>query len=180
MLAEVISIGDELTSGQRLDTNSQWLSTRLGELGVRAMWHTTVGDDLETNMQAFRQAAQRADLIVSTGGLGPTADDLTRDALAAAAGVELVLDEAALEHIQGLFARRKRPMPERNRLQAMFPRGSRMIPNPAGTAPGIDFELSRAGKSPRASSPCPACPLRSTKCGGKPSRRQSRPCWASR
>ncbi len=112
------------------------------------MWHTTVGDDLETNVQAFRQAAQRADLIVSTGGLGPTADDLTRDALAAAAAVELVLDEAALEHIEGLFARRKRPMPERNRLQAMFPRGSRMIPNSAGTAPGIDFELSRSGKSP--------------------------------
>ena len=148
MHAEIISIGDELTSGQRLDTNSQWLSTRLGELGVQVMYHTTVADDLEANVQVFRQAAQRADLIVATGGLGPTADDLTRDALAAVAGVELVLDEAALAHIESLFARRKRPMPERNRVQAMFPRGSRVIPNPAGTAPGIDIEMPRPGKSP--------------------------------
>lgn len=148
MLAEVISIGDELTSGQRLDTNSQWLSTRLGELGAQVLYHTTVADDLAANVQVFRQAAERADLVISTGGLGPTADDLTRDALAAAAGVELVLDETALANIESLFARRRRPMPERNRLQAMFPRGSRVIPNPAGTAPGIDLEIVRPGKSP--------------------------------
>jgi nicotinamide-nucleotide amidase len=144
MHAEVISIGDELTSGQRLDTNSQWLSTRLGELGVSVLYHTTVADNLDANVQVFRQAAQRADLVVATGGLGPTADDLTRDALAAAAGVELVLDPTALAYIEGLFARRKRPMPERNRVQAMFPRGSRVIHNPAGTAPGIDIDLPRA------------------------------------
>ncbi len=92
MHAEIISIGDELTSGQRLDTNSQWLSTRLGELGVSVMYHTTVADDLDANVEVFRAAAQRADIIISTGGLGPTADDLTRDALAAATGVELELD----------------------------------------------------------------------------------------
>jgi nicotinamide-nucleotide amidase len=147
MHAEVISIGDELTSGQRLDTNSQWLSTRLGELGITVMYHTTVADNLAANVQVFRQAIERADIIVATGGLGPTADDLTREALAAAAGVELVLNPAALTHIENLFARRKRPMPERNRLQAMFPSGSRMIPNPAGTAPGIDLELPRSGRS---------------------------------
>ncbi|HTQ38294.1 MAG TPA: CinA family nicotinamide mononucleotide deamidase-related protein [Pirellulales bacterium] len=141
MHAEVISIGDELTSGQRLDTNSQWLSTRLGELGVSVLYHTTVADNLDANVQVFRQAAQRVDIVVATGGLGPTADDLTRDALAAAAGVELVLDPDALAYIESLFARRKRPMPERNKVQAMFPRGSRVIPNPAGTAPGIDLEL---------------------------------------
>src|SRR5215467_1067497 len=99
MHAEVISIGDELTSGQRLDTNSQWLSTRLGELGVQVVFHTTVADDLQANVQVFRAAAQRADVVVATGGLGPTADDLTRDALAAMAGAELVLDPAALAHI---------------------------------------------------------------------------------
>src|SRR5690606_30128121 len=88
------------------------------------------------------------DVVVSTGGLGPTADDLTRDALAAVAGVELELDEASLRHIEGLFASRHRPMPRRNRVQAMFPRGSRSIPNPAGTAPGIDLELPRVGRSP--------------------------------
>lgn len=145
MNAEIIAIGDELTSGQRLDTNSQWLATRLGELGVPVTYHTTVGDDLEANVRVFRAAIERADIVISTGGLGPTADDLTRDALAAAAGVELVLDEGALAHIESLFARRKRPMPERNRLQAMFPRGSRVIPNPQGTAPGIDIAIPRAG-----------------------------------
>ncbi|HZZ29011.1 MAG TPA: molybdopterin-binding protein, partial [Pirellulales bacterium] len=99
------------------------------------------------NVQVFRQAAQRADLVIATGGLGPTADDLTREALAAAAGVELVLDPTALERIEGLFSQRKRPMPLRNKVQAMFPRGSRVIPNPAGTAPGIDIELPRQGGS---------------------------------
>ncbi|MGE0607230.1 MAG: CinA family nicotinamide mononucleotide deamidase-related protein [Pirellulales bacterium] len=143
MLAEVISIGDELTSGQRLDTNSQWLSERLGELGVKVMYHTTVADDLQANVRVFRQAAQRVDLVVSSGGLGPTADDLTREALAQAAGVELALDESSLAYIRGLFARRQRPMPERNVVQAMFPIGSRVVPNPQGTAPGIDMDLPR-------------------------------------
>ena len=143
MNAEVISIGDELTSGQRLDTNSQWLSQRLGDLGVRVLYHTTVADDLAANVAVFRQAIARADFVVATGGLGPTADDLTRDAVAAALGVELVLDTSSLEHIRGLFARHKREMPERNRLQAMFPAGSRAIFNPRGTAPGIWVEAPR-------------------------------------
>ncbi|HEY5313055.1 MAG TPA: CinA family nicotinamide mononucleotide deamidase-related protein [Pirellulales bacterium] len=141
MRAEVISIGDELTSGQRLDTNSQWLSQQLGMLGVTVVYHTTVADELEANVRVFRQAAERADVIVATGGLGPTADDLTREALAQAAGRELVLDEAALEHIREIFSRRTRPMPESNTVQAMFPRGSRAIANPHGTAPGIAIEL---------------------------------------
>ncbi|HEY2881989.1 MAG TPA: CinA family nicotinamide mononucleotide deamidase-related protein [Pirellulales bacterium] len=148
MHAEIISIGDELTSGQRLDTNSQWLSIRLGELGVAVKFHTTVADDLGANVEVFRQAAQRADIVVATGGLGPTADDLTRDAIAAAAGVDLVQNDAALAHIESLFARRQRPMPERNRVQAMFPRGSQVIHNPAGTAPGIDIRIPRAGAKP--------------------------------
>ncbi|MCI0334979.1 MAG: CinA family nicotinamide mononucleotide deamidase-related protein [Planctomycetes bacterium] len=148
MRAEIIAIGDELTSGQRLDTNTQWLSERLGELGVTVAFHTTVGDDLETNVAAFRTAFDRADIVVSTGGLGPTADDLTRDALAAAAGVELVQDGAALEHIRDLFARRRREMPEQNVRQAQFPRGSRAVPNSHGTAPGIDFTVPRPSPSP--------------------------------
>jgi nicotinamide-nucleotide amidase len=148
MRAEIISIGDELTSGQRLDTNSQWLSQRLGELGVPVAFHTTVGDDLETNGAAFRTAIDRADIVVATGGLGPTADDLTREALAAAAGVDLVQDDAALEHIRNLFSRRRRAMPERNVLQAQFPRGSRMVPNAHGTAPGIDMSVPRSCCAP--------------------------------
>ncbi len=144
MRAEIIAIGDELTSGQRLDTNSQWLSERLAEIGVPVAFHTTVGDDLEDNIAVFRAAIERAELVVSTGGLGPTADDLTRDAIAAAAGVDLVQDDAALSHIRSLFARRRREMPERNKLQAQFPRGSRVVPNPEGTAPGIDLTVPRS------------------------------------
>jgi len=148
MVAEVVSIGDELTSGQRLDTNSQWLSQQLGDLGIRVVYHTTVADDLAANVGVFQQARDRADLIVSTGGLGPTADDLTRDAVAQTAGVDLVLDEPSLAHIEGIFARRQRPMPPTNRLQALLPRGARVIPNPHGTAPGIDMDLPRAHRSP--------------------------------
>jgi nicotinamide-nucleotide amidase len=144
MRAEIIAIGDELTNGQRLDTNSQWLSERLGEIGIPVAFHTTVGDDLEDNIAVFRTAIERAEIVVATGGLGPTADDLSRDAIAAAAGVELVQDQAALDHIRNLFARRRRAMPERNKLQAQFPRGSRVVPNPEGTAPGIDLTVLRS------------------------------------
>lgn len=143
MLAEVIAIGDELVSGQRLDTNSPWLSQRLGELGIHTAFHASVGDTLATGVDAFRQAAQRADVVICTGGLGPTADDLTRECLAEVLGVELALDPAVLQHIEQLFSRRHRSMPDRNRRQAMFPVGSRVIPNPHGTAPGIDLELPR-------------------------------------
>ena len=148
MQAELIAIGDELTSGQRLDTNTCWLAQRLEEHGVSVAYHTTVGDDLAANVAAFRAAAARADVVVSTGGLGPTADDLTRPALAAASGEQLVLDPAVLEHIRQLFARRQRKMPERNAVQAMFPRGSQPIANPHGTAPGIAIGLARPGGRP--------------------------------
>jgi nicotinamide-nucleotide amidase len=148
MNAEILAIGDEITSGQLLDTNSQWLSQRLEELGVRVLCHATVGDELEPIAAVIRQAIGRADLVLATGGLGPTADDLTRDALARAADRPLVLDPASLEHIRGLFARRGRPMPPQNEIQAMFPAGSRVIPNPHGTAPGIALEVPRQGRSP--------------------------------
>lgn len=144
MQAEVIAIGDELTSGQRLDTNTQWLSRRLTDLGIRVLYHTTVGDDLEANVAVFRHAFDRADFVVTTGGLGPTADDLTREAISQATGAELVLNEQALDHIKRLFATFGREMPERNVVQAMFPTRSRMIPNPNGTAPGIDMDVARS------------------------------------
>ncbi len=145
--AEIISVGSELTSGQNLDTNSQWLSQRLAENGIAVSWHTTVADDLEDNVAAFRIAAERADLVLITGGLGPTQDDLTREALAQMAGVELVFHAPSFEHIQQLFARRHRTMPERNRVQAMFPAGSEPIPNPHGTAPGIWMNVRPGGSS---------------------------------
>jgi competence/damage-inducible protein CinA-like protein len=137
MKAEIISIGSELTSGQNLDTNSQWLSLRLAEMGIPVGWHTTVADDLEDNVQAFRIAAERANLVIVTGGLGPTQDDLTRDALAKLAGVELLFHPESFDQIQALFARFKRAMPERNRVQAFLPEGAEAIPNDRGTAPGI-------------------------------------------
>ena len=137
MKAEVISIGTELTSGQNLDTNSQWLSARLSEFGIPTGFHTTVADDFQDNLDCFRIAAARADLVLVTGGLGPTLDDLTREVLAKTAGVELVEDAASFKHIRDLFQARNRVMPERNRVQALFPAGAEPLKNPNGTAPGI-------------------------------------------
>ncbi len=149
--AEVISIGDEMTNGQRLDTNSQWLSQQLAEIGVTTVRHTTAADDLDANIEVFASAAQRADVVISTGGLGPTLDDLTREALAAAFHAPLELDAASLKHIEGMFALRNRPMPERNRVQALLPQGSIVIPNPHGTAPGIDLTVATAHTASRKS-----------------------------
>ena len=137
MKAEILSIGSEITSGQNLDTNSQWLSLRLAELGIPVGWHTTVADDFADNVEAFRIASQRARIVLSTGGLGPTQDDLTREVLAHLGGVPLQLHEPSLEHIRSLFVRRNRTMPERNQVQAMFPTGADVVFNPLGTAPGI-------------------------------------------
>lgn len=143
--AEVISIGDEMTSGAKLDTNSPWLSQRLGELGVQVRFQSMVGDALQDNVDVFRIAAARADVVIATGGLGPTADDLTRDALSIVSGRPLVLQPSALAHIESLFRGRGREMPPRNRVQAMFPEGALEIFNPQGTAPGIDLTLPRPG-----------------------------------
>src|SRR5437763_728183 len=144
MRAEIIAIGSELVNGQSLDTNSPWLSQQLGTLGIPVAFHTTLGDDLEDHRTAFRAAIARADLVIMTGGLGPTQDDLTRDALAEVAGVPLVEDPASLAAIAAMFARRHRVMAERNRVQALFPRGAEPLENPIGTAPGIWMPLGRA------------------------------------
>jgi nicotinamide-nucleotide amidase len=137
MKCEILSIGSELTSGQNLDTNSQWLSRRLAEIGIPVGWHTTIADDLDANLEAFRIATRRAKLVLATGGLGPTQDDLTREVLAGVASVELVFHQESYDHIAALFRRFKRPMPERNRVQALFPAGAEVVPNGRGTAPGI-------------------------------------------
>jgi nicotinamide-nucleotide amidase len=137
MKAEILSIGTELTSGQNLDTNGQWLSRRLAAQGIVVGFHTTVADDFADHVDCVRTALRRADLVISTGGLGPTLDDLTREVLAEVAGVKLVEHAASLAFIQELFTRRGRTMPDRNRVQALFPEGSEVIPNPVGTAPGV-------------------------------------------
>jgi nicotinamide-nucleotide amidase len=143
MKCEIISIGSELTSGQNLDTNGQWLSRRLAEVGVVVGWHTTVADDLDANVEVFRIALGRAGLVLATGGLGPTQDDLTREALARVAGVALVEDAESLRHVEEMFRRRGRAMPERNRVQALFPAGAQPIPNERGTAPGVWMRLGK-------------------------------------
>jgi nicotinamide-nucleotide amidase len=113
---------------------------------VPVVFHTTAADTEEAGVEAFRIASGRADVVVATGGLGPTADDLTRDVLAALAGRPLELSAAALAAVEARFARRGAPMPDSNRRQALFPCGSRIIPNPEGTAPGIDVDVSAAGR----------------------------------
>lgn len=144
MHAEIISIGSEITSGQNLDTNSQWLSRQLAELGISVAFHTTVADELNSNIEAFRIATSRCGIVLATGGLGPTQDDLTREILAKVAGVELILDGPSLQHVEEMFAKRGRTMPERNRVQAMLPAGSEAIPNERGTAPGIWMQIGNA------------------------------------
>jgi nicotinamide-nucleotide amidase len=143
--AEVIAIGDELTTGARLDTNSQWLSRELGVLGIVVEFHTTACDTLAAGVECFRIAGGRADVVVATGGLGPTADDLTRDVLAAVSGEPLEESAAALAAIEARFTSRGVAMPATNRRQALFPRGTRIIPNPDGTAPGLDLDLRPPG-----------------------------------
>jgi nicotinamide-nucleotide amidase len=144
MNAEIVAVGSELVSGQKLDTNSQWLSRRLGELGVEARFHTAVGDDLAANVEVFRIASERADLVVVSGGLGPTQDDLTREALAALAEVPLEEHLESLRALEAFFARRNRSMPARNRVQALLPAGAEPLPNRTGTAPGVLLDVGRA------------------------------------
>jgi nicotinamide-nucleotide amidase len=148
MRAEIIAIGDEIITGQRLDTNTQWLAERLTELGVEVAFHSTIGDNLADNVAVFKTAIDRVDVVVATGGLGPTADDLTRQSIAEAVGVGLVRDEASLAYIRQLFERRGRQMPERNAVQADFPIGAVAIPNEHGTAPGVAIRVERPGRGP--------------------------------
>lgn len=144
MKSVILSIGDELVLGQSLDTNSAYLAARLVALGIGVLYHQTVADDQAAIAIAIEQAAAAADLVLITGGLGPTDDDLTRQALAQAMGVPLVLDVTSVGKIEAFFQRRGRVMPEKNRVQALHPQGSEMLDNHAGTAPGIRAKLGRA------------------------------------
>jgi nicotinamide-nucleotide amidase len=143
--AAILSIGDELTLGQGLDTNSQWLSRRLVDFGIVPVQHATVPDDLPAIAAAILRLGGAADLLICTGGLGPTADDLTREALAQALGEPLVEDPAALVRIRAWFAGRGRPMPEGNRAQARRPASAEILPNDWGTAPGLYAALPAGG-----------------------------------
>ncbi len=134
--AEIISIGTELLRGEITDTNAGYLASQLPFLGIELYRITTVGDDRKQLCQAFRQALDRSALIVTSGGLGPTEDDLTRECLAAALDEELAVDAEQEKQLRAIFARMKRGMPSHNIKQAMLIPSAKPLPNPRGTAPG--------------------------------------------
>lgn len=144
MRAIILSIGDELILGQVTDTNAGWLGARLAECGVMTAWRQTVPDDRAAIAAALRGAADAAELIIATGGLGPTPDDLSRDALAEVLNAPLEIHPPAREKLEQFFRARGWDMPAGNLAQAMLPRGAESLENPAGTAPGIHARLGKA------------------------------------
>lgn len=141
-IAEVLTIGTEILLGQIVDTNTQYLAQELAILGVNCFYHTTVGDNVERIITCIQAALTRADIIILSGGLGPTADDLTVECMAKALGVELDMHEPSLEQIKKFFSARNIAMPETNSKQALVPRGAMPLRNDTGTAPGIYWDIS--------------------------------------
>lgn len=135
--ASIVSIGNELLNGHTTDTNATYICRQLLLIGVPVVSVYTVGDDISKIVETLKRAAKDADFVIATGGLGPTDDDLTRQAFAELLKTELVLDERLLEGIRDLFRKRGWGMPEKNRIQACIPKGAEAIDNPNGTAPGI-------------------------------------------
>ncbi len=138
--AEIIAIGSELLAPDRSDTNSLWLTEQLNAIGIEVKLKTIVGDDDARLEEAIRDAFKRTRVVITTGGLGPTEDDITRKVAARAMGRRLVLDELVLEEIREKFKAFGRPMPERNSRQAMVIDGAEVLPNPNGSAPGLFIE----------------------------------------
>jgi nicotinamide-nucleotide amidase len=143
VLAEIVTIGDELTRGEIVDTNSSWLAARLWEAGVEVRWMTSCRDDAADIDRALADACARAHLVLVSGGLGPTEDDLTVDVIAARLGVAAEIDPPARAVLEGLMAKRGRVVSEVNLRQVRVPAGARVFANPAGLAPG--FEVALAG-----------------------------------
>ncbi|MBU0514750.1 MAG: CinA family nicotinamide mononucleotide deamidase-related protein [Proteobacteria bacterium] len=139
-IAEIVSVGSELLLGRFNDTNASWLSRTLTSRGIHVQYRTTVGDVLDELAAVFRTAMSRADVVVVSGGLGPTDDDLTREAAAMAAGADLVFSAELMGHIEAMFRRVGFTMTENNRRQAYVPAGARPLENDAGTAPGFIVE----------------------------------------
>src|SRR5688500_6121764 len=137
MNAELITIGTELLLGQIVDTNAAWIAQQLAAAGVNLFRKSTVGDNRQRAAAAIRDALARADVVITTGGLGPTVDDITREAIADATGRELVRVPALVERVEGIFARWGRAVGANNLRQADLPEGAEAIANPVGTAPGI-------------------------------------------
>src|SRR5438046_278511 len=141
MIIEIINTGSELMLGRVLNTHQHWLCRQLADLGYVVGRQVAVADTGPEIQRSLREGLGRADIVITTGGLGPTSDDLTRDLIAQLLGKNLTEDPAVLAHIQQFFEIRRRPMPERTRVQALVPEGAVVLPNPHGTAPGLALEV---------------------------------------
>lgn len=144
MKIEIVTTGDEVMTGVIVDTNTAWIAERCHALGHEIVRHTSIGDDAQVIGGALREACSRAEAVIVTGGLGPTVDDVTVEAVGQAFGVTLVLDEAVLEGIRSYFERVGRPMSSSNEKQALIPEGASVLANRVGTAPGIRARLGEA------------------------------------
>jgi nicotinamide-nucleotide amidase len=140
MNAEIVTSGTELLLGETVDTNSTYIARALRDIGVNLYFKTSVGDNIERMALVLRQGLERSDVIITTGGLGPTVDDVTREAVSLVSGRPVVLYGECLAHIEALFARWGRQVGQNNRRQAYLPEGATPIPNPVGTAPGFILE----------------------------------------
>ncbi len=143
MNAEILATGDEIRTGSLVDSNTAYIAERLEHCGVEVTRHHAVGDDLSTLVAVLTEISARADVAVVTGGLGPTQDDLSAEAAARAAGVEMLPDQRALKEIEAFFRERGRTMGQSNRKQAYFPKGARCLYNALGTAPGFELKINQ-------------------------------------
>lgn len=140
ILAEVVTIGDEILYGQITDTNTVWMSTELDKIGIKTVRKSSVGDQEDKILQILEEAGNRADIVLLTGGLGPTKDDITKKTLCRYFNDELIMNEDALAFVTEFFNKRGRPLTEINRQQALIPSLCTYLPNKTGTAPGMWFE----------------------------------------
>ena len=140
MKVEIITIGDEILIGQIVDTNSQWMATELNKIGVSVYQVTSIQDDEKHILKAFKDASERVDIVLVTGGLGPTKDDITKHTFAKFFNDELILDTTVVEHVRSMFSKRNIPFSELNRLQGLVPSKCKVLHNELGTAPGMLFE----------------------------------------
>ncbi|MFO7882255.1 MAG: competence/damage-inducible protein A [Kosmotogaceae bacterium] len=140
MNAEIINVGTEILLGNIINTNSTYLSRKLAELGINLYKHTVVGDNMERLTDSINDALSRVDIVITTGGLGPTQDDITKEAVAKCLDKKLILDNESLKHIECFFKNRNKSMNEYNKKQAYFPEGSKILENTVGTAPGCIVE----------------------------------------
>lgn len=145
MKGEIIAVGTELLLGNIVNTNAQYLSQKLAELGIDVYYHVVVGDNLKRAVDTIKRSLERSDLIITSGGLGPTDDDLTKEAVSEALGLKLLPNEEAIRTVKSIFEKSGRTMPERNIKQGYIPEGGKIIENDNGTAPGILIE--KGGKT---------------------------------